>query len=234
MATSTTVIVALRYADGIVVGADSQASDQNANVRWPVEKLHQVGSRQLVLGFSGSLGQATRARGDIESFGWQSTTFKRSERVRKALVAKAAPYLKDGPESRGLRLWGIAVYGAQNETTILEVEPSGDDCVHEYFHAIGSGAQTAYAIWRTIGGRELEALDEGLALHVVLRILQTCVDVEMTGVSGPFNVYVVSANGTRRLSTQELASLEQAVHEWQRHELDRLLGRQMASETAQR
>jgi len=215
----------MRYADGVVIGADSQASDENANVRWPVEKLHQVGSSPLVLGFSGSLGHAIRAREDIESFGWQRTTFKRSERVRKTLVAKAAPYQGAGPESRGLRLWGIAVYGARNETTILELEPSGDDCVHEYFHAIGSGAKTAYAIWRTIGGRELVALDRGPAVHVVLRILQTCVEVEMTGVSGPFSVYVVSANGTRRLPTQELASLEQAVHEWQRHELDLLLGR---------
>lgn len=240
MAASSTVIAALRYADGIVIGADSQVSDHNARVRWSVEKLHQVGSWPLVVGFSGSLGIATRARRDIESIGWRSTTFKNPERVQKAIAAAVTPHIETLRASMdpghpfnhvfGMQgLSGLTAYYAK-EPTILELEPSGDRFVHSHFHAIGSGAQTAHAIWRTIGGRELSALDEGLALDVMLRILQTCVDVEMAGVGGPFTVYIVSAKGARRLSNHELDFVEQAVHEWQRRELDLLLGRQPTSE----
>jgi len=39
MSESTTIIAALKFEGGVVIAADSQASDPVAQVRWPVEKL---------------------------------------------------------------------------------------------------------------------------------------------------------------------------------------------------
>ena len=236
MATSSTVIIALRYADGIVIGADSQASDTNANVRWPVRKLHQVKSWPLVLGFAGSLGISDKALTDIESFGWKTTTFGKFERVRRAIEGKVQPHYVTIRANMvpsqlyahvigSLGMLGLVACGAGDGPQILELEASGDTCTHDYFHAIGSGAQTAYAVWRTIGGRDLATLDERRALHVTLRILETCVDVEMSGVSGPFSIFVVSPLKTRTVSNSELDPHKQMIHEWRRRELSLLLDR---------
>ena len=235
MATSSTVVCALRYTDGIVMGADSQTSDHHAGVRWPVEKLRQVGSWPLVIGFSGSAGIAARARADIESYNWRNTTFQKLERVQDALESKVQPYIEATRDKLdpshpfniiyGTKcLWGLAACNIKDRPAILELEASGDMYVHDRFHAIGSGAQTAYAIWRTIGGQWLSELDEGRALHVMLRILQTCVGVEMSGVSGPFRIFVIAAGRVRVVSSNELDSLEQVVYEWQNRGLELLLG----------
>ena len=234
MASSSTVVIALRFNRGIVIAADSQASDLSANVRWPVEKLAQVGTWPLVVGFSGSSGLSKAARRDIESFGWKGTTLKRVDLVRRAIDGKLAPHYKairekntpDSPISAffgQIGLWGLAACWADDGPAILEFEASGGTDTHEYFHAVGGGANTAYAVWRTIGGRQLVGLDEGRALHVALRILQTSVNVEMFGVSEPFQLYVVSPGAVRSVSDTETDALAEAVDEWRAQELGTLL-----------
>ena len=76
------------------------------------------------------------------------------------------------------------------------------------------GANTAYEVWRTISGLELAKLDEGKALHVALRILDTSVAVELSGVSDPFLIFVITKNGARRVSGPEVDALTEAMDEW--------------------
>ena len=83
---------------------------------------------------------------------------------------------------------------------ILECGLNGDIEFHQYFQAIGSGANTAHAIYRTLGGERLSTLDERKTLLVVLRILRTGVNVEMWGVSEPLSVWVVSHNNAKKVS----------------------------------
>ena len=234
MASSSTVIIALHFSNGIIMASDSQASDRAANVRWPTEKLEQIGTWPLVIGFSGSSGLSKAARADITSFGWKQTTFRKTALVRRAVEGKverqyAAIRATNTPDSPikiffgAVGLWGLASYWTDEGPTILELEASGGTDTHEFFHAVGSGAQTAYAVWRTIGGRELAKLDEGRALHVALRILDTSVAVEMSGVSDPFRIFVITPDGARRVSDPEVNALTEAMDEWRKRELALLL-----------
>ena len=62
------------------------------------------------------------------------------------------------------------------------------------------------------------------SLHVMLRIMRTCVDVEMRGVSEPFSVWVVSDGKARELLMDEIQTEMQWVDEWEAQERKRFLG----------
>ena len=226
MAVSTTVIAALKFMGGVVIAADSQASDPTAGVRWPVDKLDCIGSHPLVLGFSGAMGRAERARWALQGTKHHTNTFEKRDRIRDAVDRCLSPvYLQIKQANDGVRrdiyktsLWGLLAYWAEEAPHILECGLNGDIEFHQYFQAIGSGANTAHAIYRTLGGERLSTLDERKALLVVLRILRTCVNVEMWGVSEPLSVWVVSSNNARKVSPDEIEANRQLIDEWEKKE----------------
>ena len=118
----------------------------------------------------------------------------------------------------------LAACFAEGHPQIIEFESSGDSDFHEHFHAIGSGANTAYAVWRTLGGRRLRELGEDRAVHVALRIMRTAVAVDMMGVSDPYTVFVVSRDSVRQLPSADVDSEMQAVQEWEEQQIQQLLG----------
>ena len=115
-------------------------------------------------------------------------------------------------------LLGLAAFWAENSAQILELEKNGDSCFHPSFHAIGSGADTAYAVYRTLGGTRLSDLDEPKALLALIRMVRTCVNVEMWGVSEPVWFWVVGPKGARRVSQDELQPQVQTVDKWEQLE----------------
>jgi 20S proteasome alpha/beta subunit len=233
MAESATLVAALRFRNGVVVGADSQASDLVVGVRWPVEKLARIGPHPLVVGFSGSLGMGQRARKALDDLDLRATTFKKPELVQQAIDRALQPIHEaikknNNPPAPNpiyeIGLAGLAVFWAGNAPHIHEREINGDSCFHKCFHAIGSGSQTAYAVFRTLGGPRLAELDEPKALMALLRILRTSVHVDVLGVSEPFYAFIVTAKGVRQLSGDELQPHLQAVDEWESDERERFFG----------
>ena len=232
MGTSSTVIAALKYQGGVVIGADSQASDQVARVRWPVEKLDRVANCPCVIGFSGSVGMAQRVRSEVEQQQLRAATFDRRDRVRRALDGCFAPVYEtisrtSHPPTRGvpqIALWSLAVYWAEEAPHILEYEINGDSSFHESFHAIGSASQTAYAVYRTLGGSRLTSVDQPKAILVMLRILSTCVGVEMSGVSEPLSAWVIGPDRASRVSPDEIEAQIQLIDAWEERERSLLLG----------
>ena len=231
MGTSTTIIAALNFEGGVVVGADSQASDMIANVRWPVEKLDRVRDYPMVLGFSGQEGSAKRARQAVEEVSLTTNTFRRRDRVRNALEGCLGPEferIKTNNPSPDRSIWDITIsalvaYWAEDAPHILEFEYNGDCCFHDNFHAIGSGVDTAYAIYRTLGGIQLSQLDGAKSILALLRILRTCVNVERAGVSEPFFVWKIDSGQLSRLSEDEVQANLQIVDEWERQDRQRFL-----------
>lgn len=232
MSTSTTIIAALKFQGGVVIAADSQASDTVARVRWPVEKLDCIGDHPLVVGFSGQMGMGQRVRSALEGITLHPTMFQRRDRIRDALDRCFIPVYKKIKEQNypptasvpEISLWGLAAYWAEDAPHILEYEINGASMFHDCFHSIGSGSQTAYAIFRTLGGRRLVELDESKARLVMLRIIRTCVDVELWGVSEPLSVWTVTKTRAKRLSADELAPHLQLVDEWEKKERSLLFG----------
>jgi len=223
MSESTTVIAALKFEGGVVIAGDSQASDPVAEVRWPVEKLDCIGGHPCVLGFSGNIARAQQARSKLEAITLYPNMFKKRDRIRDAVDRCLSPvYQQIKQANDGVRrdiyktsLWGLLAYWAEEAPHILECGLNGDIEFHDYFQAIGSGAKTAHAIYRTLGGRRLSRLGEYKALLVMLRILRTCVNVELWGVSEPLSVWIVSYNNVRKVSPDEVEANRQLVDEWQ-------------------
>lgn len=226
MSQSSTVIIAVKFDGGVVVAADSQASDPVSNVRWPVWKLDRVNDHPIMAGFSGSVGSSRRMFEALQANQFRSTTFKSRNRVRNAIEQCLEPEftrISHKPQVLPNTMWNISVsglvaYWAEDRPHILEIEPNAENCFHDYFHAIGSGTQTAYAIWRTLGGRELIQLQEPKSLQVALRIMKTCIGVEMAGVSEPVDVWVLSARGCKRIPDDELQAIAQYVSQWEERE----------------
>ena len=231
MGTSTTIIAALNFDGGVVIGADSQASDMIANVRWPIEKLDRVRDLPMVLGFSGQEGSAERARQAVERLSLSTNTFKRRDRVRNALEGCLAPEydrIKTDNPPLNRSIWDITIgaliaYWAEDAPHILEFEYNGDCCFHPHFHAIGSGTDTAYAIYRTLGGTRLSELDGAKSTLALLRILRTCVNVQRSGVSEPLFVWKIHDGQVNRLSGDEIQANLQYVDEWEEQDRQRFL-----------
>lgn len=234
MPSSTTVIIALRYSAGVVFASDSQTSDPVHNVRWPTTKARQVGEHPLVMGFSGNTGVSGRARASLEERGLRPTTFQRRERVRNMIEGALKPHYdwiaeQMRPDSAFAHVVGapqmvaLAACFAEGQPQVIEFEANGDSDFHDYFHAIGSGASTAYAVWRTLGGRRLRGLGEDRAVHVALRIMRTAVAVDMMGVSDPYTVFVVDKDGARQLPSADVDSEMQVVQEWEEQQIQQLL-----------
>ncbi len=214
---------ALRARENAVHRTTQFTSDPVAEVRWPVEKLDCIGGHPCVLGFSGAVARAQQARSKLEAITLHPNMFGKRDRIRDAVDRCLSPvYQQIKQANNGVQrdiyktsLSGLLAYWAEENPHILECGINGDIEFHDCFQAIGSGAKTAHAIYRTLGGKRLSTLDERKALLVVLRILRTCVNVEMWGVSEPLSVWVVSYSEARKVSPDEVEANRQLVDQWE-------------------
>lgn len=230
MANTHTLIAALILQGGVIIASDSQVSDVAVRVRWPIEKLAQIGQHPLVVGFSDSVGRGQRARAALDGGSFRSTTFQKPKRVQSLMDTKLMPIYNEiknlSKPPLGRTFWEIglsalAAFWAGGEPHILEREMNCDSSFHSCFHAIGSGAPTAYAVYNTLGGKdELPQLEERKALMAMLRIVRTAIRVDVEGVSEPVSVFIISDGKVRQLSEDEVIANMQAVKEWEQGERD--------------
>lgn len=234
MPSSSTIIAALKFEGGVVIAADSQVSDSVARVRWPVEKLEPIRNHPLVVGFSGSLGVARRARSTLNERIEHPNMVNRLDRLGSSLQQYLSPYYDEiRSQNRDVSPWhadfwtinlhGLVICWADDAPAIIELEMNGDRCPHEYFHAVGSGSNTAYAVYKTLGGSMLTQLDERKAIWALLRILRTSVNIEMSLVSGPFSAWVISNGNVRKISEEERDAQMELIEAWEKKSLQLLL-----------
>jgi ATP-dependent protease HslVU (ClpYQ) peptidase subunit len=199
MAQSHTVVAALKFKGGVIIAADSQVSDDVVSVRWLMEKPEHISPHPVVVAFSGSAGRGIRARDALQGAGFLPSHFKSAVRVTKVFDAVLSPIYADIQTSskppykdwREIALAGLAVFWAGGEPHIIEREMNNDSCPHVVFHAIGSGGNTAYAVYRTLGGSRLATIEEPKAIMAMLRIIRTVINVEFAGVSEPIVAFVI-------------------------------------------
>jgi 20S proteasome alpha/beta subunit len=218
---SSTIVAALRFDTGVVIGADSQTSDLVGRVRWPSEKLGQIAETSLVVGFSGQVAPMEQMRAALRAKLRHSTTFKRQDRVigliDKALspvyeeLSQKYPDIKWDGSIWKIGVTGLAAYWAEDEPRILEIEANGLLDPHRNFRAIGSGTSTAYAAWRALGAEQLSQLQEGTALQAMWRILRVCIETEVAGVSEPVVMWVIAKDKARKIQDSEMDSLREVA-----------------------
>jgi 20S proteasome alpha/beta subunit len=236
MSSSETVIAALKFKCGVVLAAYSQVSDPVGKVRWEFEKLDRIGTVPCVVGFSGSVGRVQRARRTLNEARLDLGAFKKTDTILKVIDRVLTPHYQEIKERWAnsphnlfdVCLWGLCAFWAEGSPQILELEMNGDSSLHNSFRAIGSGSNSAYAVYRTLGGERLCDLEGGKALTAILRILKTSVSVDVAGVSDPYHVWVVSSSDTRKVSDEELNAHLQLLDAWIEREREALFGGLMA------
>lgn len=237
MPASDTLIAALKFKGGAILGSDSQTSDDINFVRWPTEKPQQIGNHPLVVATSGAAGRGRQAIATLQTANFQSTTFQKPDRVKGMVDGKLKPIydtLKREANNKFpyptweivLRLLGI--YWAGGEAHIIECSENADyPLPHDYFQTVGSAGQTAYAIFRTLGGTRLAQVDEPLAILAMLRILRTAINVEMAGVSEPVHVWVVKDGKARKLTKEQVNENMEGVYRWELEDQENFLSREV-------
>ncbi len=220
MTISSTVIAALQYDGGVVIGADSQTSDPIGNVRWSSRKLEQIANRQLVAGFSGQVAVLRKMQAAIDKRFASSrpTTFAKLDRVvgfiSDALQPVYEEQSKKHPNANFGSIWKISAVGlvacwAEGKPHILEIEHNGEIDRHANFRAVGSGTVSAYAVWKAFGAERLSQCSEGMAIQIMWRILKVCIDTEMSGVGEPVVMWAITENRARQIRSSELDIIKQ-------------------------
>jgi len=223
------LVLALRYATGVVLASDGQSTDDAAGqpTRSDARKLFHAG-RRIAWGAAGSDGlrQTVAALLDPADLWTPDAQLVRERLVARVLPVQAAGVREhvphagtDPPELDLLFAWHDGHRGR-----ILTVPRSGSGHrFHNRFAAIGSGDIFAVFAFRSLGGRELPALDLEHAKLLAYKAVLDAIDVAAVYLGPPIQMSVVDRHGVRAVPREELdTSLLDAVEVWRARQREAL------------
>ncbi|MGV0741790.1 proteasome protein [Mycolicibacterium sp. XJ870] len=231
-----TVVLAIRCADGLVMGSDSQITDPGRGLSYPAQKLHPLGTRAA---WGGSGSRAVLY--DLEQiFSAEPEAILDVDDVGRALQQRTVPVLKhhyenfieDVPAAKSggatPATYVLAAGFAGVRPFIVDIDPHGLIGHHEEigFQAVGSGApmaQQAYALLANFRMTE-RGVDYGLV--AALRVLDA-LDASSPSVGGPMDLCRITADGADHLDAEAVDGIREQVGRWLKLEdraLDELLG----------
>ncbi|WP_052666890.1 proteasome protein [Nitriliruptor alkaliphilus] len=218
-----TVVLALRCADGLVLGSDSQITESDRGMSYPARKLHDLGSH-AAWGGSG----ARSVLHDVEElFAAEADEIVGARDVARAIQERVVPVLRHHyelfiPEIPGEEVGGtpsayvMAAGYSHGKPFIVKVDPSG--LVGRYedvgFHAIGSGAPMAQQAGALLGHFEMGERDVDYGVLVVVRVLDALA-VSQPQVGGPLSIVRMTPDGASRLDEERIATVREHVERWE-------------------
>lgn len=219
-----TVVLAIRCADGLVVGSDSQITEADRDMTYPAQKLHDLGP-DAVWGGSG----ARSVLWDVERcFRSEADQIVTARDVGRELQDRVLPLLRHHYDTFITDVPGEATLGtpatyvlaagySQGEPFIVKIDPNGAIGRYEEigFHAVGSGAsmaQQASALLEHFRMRE-RGVEHGVV--AVLRVLDA-LDASSPSVGPPMDVCRITAeDGAHHLDEDEIAAVREHVTRWE-------------------
>jgi proteasome beta subunit len=228
-----TVVLALRCADGMVLGSDSQVTESDRGMSYPARKLHPLGE-MAAWGGSG----ARSVLHDLEMiFEQEAAAVPGARDVAHALQERMVPVLRRHydlyiPEVPGGEVEGspsaylLAAGYSQGEPFIVKVDPTGLLGRYEEvgFHAIGSGAPMAQQAGALIGHYQMGERDVEYGVLAVVRVLEA-LRISQPMVGGPLNLVRLTADGAHFLDDDAVEEAREQVERWKQEDqrtLDRL------------
>ena len=218
-----TVVLAVRCADGLVLGADSQITDSDRGLSYPATKLHALGDH-AAWGGSGSRAVLTELEGMFDA---NPASVVEAADVSHALQEAVLPVLKRHyatfiPEIPGKPAGGatpatyvLAAGYAGGSPFILDVDPHGLIGRYEVtgFHAIGSGAAMAQQAGALLAQYRMteRSVDHGVV--AVMRVLDA-LDRTSPSIGGPMNLCRMTPDGARHLDEKEIEQARERVRRW--------------------
>ncbi|GGI09646.1 proteasome protein [Egicoccus halophilus] len=227
-----TVVLALRCTDGLVIGADTQITENDRGMSYPAQKLHALGSH-AAWGGSGARGVLNDLAADLHE---SSGTVLEATDVGRALQARTLPilrhhydnFIEDVPgESLGATpsAYVLAAGYTRDEPWMVEINPTG--LVSRYedigFHAIGSGAPMAQQAGALLAHFRMVKRPVRYGLMGIVRVIDA-LTVTSPSVGGPIDVCRVTPDGAHHLDDDEIAEAHDDVAHWQQREQETLDG----------
>ena len=218
-----TVVLAVRCADGLVLGADSQITDSDRGLSYPATKLHALGDH-AAWGGSGSRAVLTELEAMFDA---NPASVVEAADVSHALQEAVLPVLKRHyatfiPEIPGKPAGGatpatyvLAAGYAGGSPFILDVDPHGLIGRYEVtgFHAIGSGAAMAQQAGALLAQYRMteRSVDHGVV--AVMRVLDA-LDRTSPSIGGPMNLCRMTPDGAHHLDDKEIEQARERVRRW--------------------
>lgn len=221
-----TVVLAVRCADGLVLGADSQVTESDRGMSYPARKLHELGE---CAAWGGSGARAVLAELEVR-FAEEAEDILGSPDVARALQERTVPSLRHhyeqfiedvpGEDVAGTPSAYVLAAGYANESPfIVKVDPTGLVTRYESvgFHAVGSGAPMAQQAAALLGHFQMIERDVDYGLLAVVRVLEA-LRVSQPNVGGPLDLFRIAPDGARRLEDDEIDQFREQVHRWEEAE----------------
>lgn len=218
-----TVVLALRCADGIVLGADSQITDGARGLSYPAQKLHPFGDT-AAWGGSGSRAVLFDLR---ELFDGAAAAVLGAENVGHAVQERVVPVLRrhydqfvetvpGEQQSGGTPATYVLVAGYAGDTpVIVDIDPHGLIGRYEEvgFHAVGSGSAMAQQAGALLAHFRMTERDVDYGVVAAVRVLDA-LDVTSPSIGGPIDVYRITPDGAKALSEKDITRVRKHVQRW--------------------
>jgi proteasome beta subunit len=218
-----TVVLATVCRDGVVIGSDSQITDEGRDMTYPAQKLHPLG-QVAAWGGSGARSVLT----DVERcFNENSAAILEAPDIGRAMQGLVLPILRHhydtfipdvpGEDNAGTPSAYVMAAGWRNDAPwLLEITPSG--MIGHYadigFHAIGSGAAMAQQAGSLLSHFHLAQRSVRFGCAAVLRVLGA-LDLTSASVGKPFSLCQIDADGAHHFSQKEIDKVSDTVRRWE-------------------
>ncbi len=218
-----TVVLAIRCADGLVMGADTQITDSDRGMSYPARKLHLLGDH-AAWGGSGARAVLGDLVGDFDD---AAGTIIEAPDISRALQDRVLPVLRrhyenyiehvpGEPDSKGTPSTYVLAAGySGDDPWIVEIDPHG--MVGRYedigFHAVGSGAPMAQQAGALLAHFRMVERSIDYGVVVAQRVLDA-LSYTSPSVGGPFDMVRITSEGVRRLDDDEIEEAREHVRRW--------------------
>jgi proteasome beta subunit len=217
-----TVVLALRCADGIVLGADSQITDIARGLSYPAQKLHPLGDTAA---WGGSGSRAVLF--DLKTlFDAGPGAVLEPENRGRALQQQVVPVLKyhydnfiehvPGQQAGGTPATYVLAAGyTEGEPFIVDIDPNGLIGRYEEvgFHAVGGGAAMAQQAGALLAHFRMTERDVDYGVVAVLRVLDT-LKITSPSIGGPADIYRLTADGAQALTPEDIDRVRERAQRW--------------------
>ncbi len=218
-----TVVLALKCADGIVLGADSQITDSARGLSYPAQKLHPFGDTAA---WGGSGARAVLMELE-ELFVGAAPAVLVAENVGRAVQERVLPVLKyhydnfieqvPGEQTAGgtPATYVLAAGYAESTPFIVDIDPHGLIGRYEEvgFHAVGSGSAMAQQAGALLAHFRMTERDVDYGVVAVIRVLDT-LRITSPSIGGPVDIYRLTPDGATALSEQDIDKVRERVQRW--------------------
>jgi proteasome beta subunit len=228
-----TVVLAVRCADGVVLGSDSQGTDTSGGniafaTRSTVAKLFPLGTH-IAWGATGGTGITQRFAHFSQGVDQQlldhpiedlrATLRGFQSQLQRQVQQEIIPGFQEVP------LLGVLFAGfTAGRPWILEVTPGGEDTEYTDSYAVGSGGVFAKQAMASVAHYDLPNRNLSEAQAIVWRALDACIEAAAWGLGSPIWLYSVTADGAASLPEDEWRAVEDTVNTWKEAEKDSLIG----------